>query len=124
MRKTIVYEMDEATICVQSAEKETKIVMDGALSSHVKALALRALNDSMGAWVVTEGSGIGMIETQKRGLREALIRSLGTRMEIKSKKGFLDGMGPAEGGMNLHGSKTAKILCQFRGIERAMETNL
>ena len=119
-----MYEKGEATICVQSEEKATKIVMGGALSSHAKALALRVLNDSMGAWVVTEGSGIGMIETRKRGPQEALIRSLEIRMGIKSKKGVLDGMGPAEGGMSLHGSKTATILYQYREIERAMGTNL
>jgi hypothetical protein len=123
MRKTIVYEKGEATIGVQSEEKATKIVMDGALSSHAKALALRVLNDSMGAWVVTEGSGIGMIETRKRGLQEASIPSLGTRMEIKSTKAVLDGMGPVEGGMSLHGSKTVTILCQCQEIERAMGTN-
>ena len=116
--------MGEATVCVQSAGKATRIVMDGALSSHAKVLVLRELSDLMGVWVVTEGSGIGMIETRKRGLQEALIRSLEIRMEIKSKKGVLDGMGPAEGGMSLHGSKTATILYQYREIERAMGTNL
>ena len=120
----IVYEMGEATPCVQSVERATKIVMDGALLSHVKALVLRALNDSMGAWVVTEGSGIVMIETREKGLQEASIRFRGIRMETKSKKGDQDGMGPAEGRMSLHGSKTATIFRQLREIERAMETNL
>jgi hypothetical protein len=124
MRKMIVCEMGEATICVQSVEKATKIVMDGALLSRAKALVMRALSDSMGAWVVTGGSGIVMIETRKKGLQEDSIRFRGIRMEIKSKKGDQDGMGPAEGEMSLHGSKTATILPQFREIERAMETNL
>jgi hypothetical protein len=124
MQMMIVYEMDEATPCVQSVEKVTKIVMDGALLSHVKALALRAQNDLMGAWVVTEGSEIVMIETRKKGLQEASIRFREIRMEIKSKKGDQDGMGLAEGGMNLHGSKTATMFRQFREIERAMEINL
>jgi hypothetical protein len=124
MRKMTVHEMGEAITCVRSAEKAIRIVMDGALSSHAKALALRALNDLMVAWVVTEGSGIEMIEMRKKGPQEALIHFRGTRMENKSKKGDQDVMGPAEGGMSLHGSKIATTIFQFREIERAMEINL
>jgi hypothetical protein len=115
--------MGEATICVPSVEKATKIVMDGVLLSHEKALALRAQNDSMGVWVVTEGSGIVMIVMRKKGLREASILFRGIRMETKSKKGSQDGMELAEVETNPHGLKIATILYQFREIERAMEIN-
>jgi len=124
MQKTTVYEMAVATICARSVEKGIRTAMDGVLSSHAKVLALRAPNDSMGAWVETGGIGIGMIETRKKGLQEDLIRSLGTRREINSKKGVLDGMGLVEGGMSLHGSKTAMIPHRSLEIERATVTNL
>ena len=56
-----VFETGEATAYALSAQKETRTVMDGVPSSHVKASALKALNDLTGVWVERGGLEIGMI---------------------------------------------------------------
>ena len=57
-----VHEKAEITISVPNVTKGTKIAMVGALSNPERALELRGLSDSMGAW---EWTGTEMTEDSR-----------------------------------------------------------
>jgi hypothetical protein len=128
MRMKIGCGMGEAPTFVQSAPKETRTVMDGVLSSHAKALALKVQNDSTDAWAAIDterrgDSGIGMIETWKKGLPVDLIPSREKRTGTLNEK-EPDEMGPGEAETNPLGLRIRMRLPHYLGIGEAMERGM
>jgi hypothetical protein len=86
---------------------------------------MKALKDSMDAWVATDtgrtgGSGTVMIEKPD----EALTITRAIRMETKNKMGQRAGMARVEGEMSLLGSEIRTKCLRRLGIGKVMETNL
>src|SRR6266542_2150700 len=89
--------MAEAIIYVQSVVMVIKIAMAGVRSSHGRALAQRALNDSMAAWDWTDTRMIEDSETERivttktdhEGLIAFLVRRTTTMIRSETTVGMV-----------------------------------